>query len=86
MASRFPLPTLDEQRAIADYLDAETARIDALIAKKQQLIHLLEERLEARRKEEFPARRSSFGCDSLLTELWMVRTVRMSGLMLVCRF
>ena len=32
------------QRAIADYLDAETARIDALIAKKQQLIHLLEER------------------------------------------
>ena len=43
---RFPLlaPPLVEQRAIADYLDAETARIDALIAKKQQLIHLLEER------------------------------------------
>lgn len=39
-----PLPPLAEQRAIADYLDAETARIDALIAKKQQLIHLLEER------------------------------------------
>lgn len=38
------LPGLAEQRAIADYLDAETARIDALIAKKQQLIHLLEER------------------------------------------
>jgi len=37
-------PVLPEQRAIADYLDAETARIDALIAKKQQLIHLLEER------------------------------------------
>lgn len=37
-------PPLAEQRAIADYLDAETARIDALIAKKQQLIHLLEER------------------------------------------
>ena len=36
------LPPLAEQRAIADYLDAETARIDALIAKKQQLIHLLE--------------------------------------------
>ena len=32
------------QRAIADYLDTETARIDALITKKQQLIHLLEER------------------------------------------
>ena len=38
------VPPLAEQRAIADYLDAETARIDALIAKKKQLIHLLEER------------------------------------------
>jgi type I restriction enzyme S subunit len=26
-----PVPTLDEQRAIADYLDAETARIDRLV-------------------------------------------------------
>ena len=40
----FPVMQLAEQRAIADYLDAETARIDALITKKQQLIHLLEER------------------------------------------
>jgi len=40
-------PVLPEQRAIADYLDAETARIDALIAKKQQLIRLLEERWRA---------------------------------------
>lgn len=39
-----PGPPIAEQRAIADYLDAETARIDALITKKQQLIHLLEER------------------------------------------
>lgn len=36
---------VDEQRAIADYLDAETARIDALIAKKQQLSRLVDERL-----------------------------------------
>jgi type I restriction enzyme, S subunit len=41
------LVPLAEQRAIADYLDVETARIDALIAKKQQLIHLLEERIDA---------------------------------------
>ena len=42
----FPFPDipLSEQRAIADYLDDETARIAALIAKKQQLIHLLEAR------------------------------------------
>lgn len=42
---RVPDLAVEQQRAIADYLDAETARIDALIAKKQQLIHLLEERL-----------------------------------------
>lgn len=41
------LPPMAEQRAIADYLDAETARIDALVAKKQQLIHLLDERWRA---------------------------------------
>lgn len=41
------VPPPAEQRAIADYLDAETARIDALIAKKQQLIHLLDERLQS---------------------------------------
>jgi type I restriction enzyme S subunit len=37
-----PLPTLASQRAIADYLDRETARIDALIEKKQRLLELLE--------------------------------------------
>lgn len=41
---RVTLPPLARQQAIADYLDAETARIDALIAKKLRLIHLLEER------------------------------------------
>lgn len=40
------LPPLPEQRAIAQYLDAETARIDALIAKKQRLIELGGERLD----------------------------------------
>lgn len=37
-------PELRAQRAIADYLDAETARIDALIAKKQRMVDLLEEK------------------------------------------
>jgi type I restriction enzyme S subunit len=41
------LPLLREQRAIADYLDAETARIDALITKKRRLIDLVDERTEA---------------------------------------
>ncbi len=37
-------PSLQAQRAIADFLDAETARIDALIAKKRRLKALLEDR------------------------------------------
>ena len=41
------LPDVSEQRAIADFLDAETARIDALITKKRRLIELLDERFEA---------------------------------------
>jgi hypothetical protein len=57
----FPFPdiSLPEQRAIADYLDAETARIDALMAKKEQLIHLLEER----RESAFDKALSHFGVD-----------------------
>lgn len=41
------IPTLPEQHAIADFLDRETARIDALIAKKQRLIELLHEKRTA---------------------------------------
>jgi len=39
-----PLPPIATQRAIADYLDRETARIDALIDKKRRLKELLQER------------------------------------------
>ena len=38
-----PLPPLDEQRAIAAFLDRETERIDSLIAKKRLLIERLQE-------------------------------------------
>ncbi|MDE0699772.1 MAG: restriction endonuclease subunit S [Acidimicrobiaceae bacterium] len=41
---RIPWPPSREQRAIADYLDTETARIDTLISKKRHLIALLAER------------------------------------------
>ena len=40
-------PPLDEQRAITDFLDRETARIDALIEKKRRLIELLQEQRAA---------------------------------------
>lgn len=42
-----PVPPLPQQRAIADYLDRETARIDALIAAKERLLELLAEKRRA---------------------------------------
>lgn len=38
------VPPLDEQRAIADYLDRETAQIDVLVAKQEELLSFLAER------------------------------------------
>ncbi|APH02826.1 restriction endonuclease subunit S [Janibacter sp. RAF20_2_2] len=43
----FQRPKVEEQRAIADYLDRETARIDTLIEEQQRLIELLRERRTA---------------------------------------
>lgn len=40
---RIPLPPVREQRAIAAYLDQETARIDALVAKVREAIERLKE-------------------------------------------
>ena len=42
-----PAPPISVQTAIADYLDTETARIDALISKKQRMIELIEARIES---------------------------------------
>jgi type I restriction enzyme S subunit len=49
------VPPLDEQRAIADYLDAETARIDALIAKKRRMMGALDEAAAAHSEEQISA-------------------------------
>jgi type I restriction enzyme S subunit len=42
-----PLPAIAQQRAIAAFLDRETARIDGLVAKKERLIELLQEKRAA---------------------------------------
>ena len=42
-----PVPDPDTQKAVADYLDRETARIDALVAAKQRLLTLLAEKRRA---------------------------------------
>ena len=42
-----PVPSLDEQHAIAAFLDRETERIDTLIAKKERQIEILQEKRAA---------------------------------------
>ena len=42
-----PLPSPSEQLAIVHFLDRETAKIDALVAKKERLIELLQEKRSA---------------------------------------
>lgn len=44
---RFAMPTVEEQRDIAAYLDQETSQIDLLISKKEQMIEKLLERRKA---------------------------------------
>ena len=46
-ALRVSLPSAQEQRAIAAFLDRETARLDALIGKKERLLALLAEKRAA---------------------------------------
>lgn len=48
-----PLPPEDQQRAIADFLDCETGRIDALISKQNALIEFLRERRAALLDQHF---------------------------------
>lgn len=42
-----PVPPLPQQRAIANYLDLETARLDALVAAKERVLGLLAEKRRA---------------------------------------
>lgn len=49
------LPPVEEQRAIADFLDRETARIDTLIEEQHRLIDLLRERRAAVAESEIAA-------------------------------
>ncbi len=44
---RIPVPPPAQQRAIADYLDRETTRLDALLAEKERVLALLAEKRRA---------------------------------------
>lgn len=59
MRLRIPLPPLHEQQRIADYLDRETAEIDAAVAHLDKYVELLEKRLahfvsQSLGKDRFP--------------------------------
>ncbi len=41
------VPSLGDQRGIADYLDAETSAMDNLLGKKRRLVDLLQERIDS---------------------------------------
>ncbi len=46
-ATLVPVPPIWKQQAIGDYLDRETARLDALVAEKKRLLRLLVEKRQA---------------------------------------
>ena len=58
---RIPIVDVSEQGQIADYLDAETTRIDALISKKRRMLELLDERSHALYDESYERLSSVYG-------------------------
>jgi type I restriction enzyme S subunit len=44
LSERIPCPSRDRQRVIADYLDLETARIDAILSRRRHQVELVEQR------------------------------------------
>ena len=55
------LPNPDIQQKLANYIDAETTRIDALISKRRRFIELLNERTQALHDEWYERLSSAYG-------------------------
>lgn len=70
---RLPCPDLETQKAIADFLDRETARIDQLIEKKQRLVGLLDEKTRRAVSSTFEQLASGY-------PIWRLKHVLISGL------
>ena len=73
---KVPVPPLEHQRAIADFLDRETARLDVLIAAQERMVGLLIERRRSAR-EELVNRASSDGGRVRLGSLLLERDERL---------
>lgn len=77
-------PPLDEQCAIADYLDRETTRIDTIIKEQQRLIEMLQERRQAviesaagrGLNEAVPTKASGLSWVDEVPEHWVVANIR----------
>ena len=61
---RLSLPDRPTQKAIADFLDRETARIDQLIEKKQRMVEVLGEKRQAVITDLFCGSSRKAGCES----------------------
>lgn len=72
-AVSMPVPPLEEQRRIADFLDAETARIDKLNALRQRQLDVLEEK--STRRVYDTVRGTGFAGDRRLSGLEWLGTV-----------
>jgi len=70
------LPSISKQRAIAGYLDRETAQIDALLERKHRTRTLLEERLETVISQATHARCAVGGAEATLPSGWQFVPLR----------
>jgi type I restriction enzyme S subunit len=66
------LPPLGVQRAIADYLDAETARIDALIERKRRMVELLGTRMAEFRRLSLLGGMNPITGEGRVSDAWRV--------------
>ena len=77
---RVPMIGLETQRKIADYLDTETARIDALICKKRRMLDVLAERRGAVIIAAMSSALTTMGYDNRLRERRPLRAYAEIGL------
>ena len=68
---RLSVPPTREQRAIADFLDAENTRIDVLTAKKRRLRCIIRERIEAFTREWLHGLAAAYG--EVALRRWVMR-------------
>lgn len=65
-ATRLPLPSIKTQTEIADYLETETSAIDKLVSKKNSLLSLMDERIDAQIRSSIGSSRIAGGPDHIV--------------------